>query len=1145
MFLRDFRQDLNNNNNYTLSIPCDPDQIASAKLYSLDADHLPLSPVSVLAPPSDGSAPDFLSGYPSHPETSFDANSTEINRSTANINIAANKACTLYWALYYADSTESPNSTMFLSDNLPNCIEKGRYSLSQSEIYSLKFSNLRELTDYAVWIWLSAPDASSGSLMRKIPVSTGDSTPPTFRAAPALLETKSNSLTFSFTLSEEATLYWSAFPAGTNMPASREIAINQIVSGENAVRHGLVRALANNPSTFSATGLSPENDYDIWFIAQDTSDNYSNYPAGNPNNADDPTSPRLTSCITASTLDTVAPSVTQEFTHYPLNSPGAPYADTSVKLIFSEPIRLTEKNINILDLYAAVADASSDAELNAARDALADALRDNIILYIHDPSNSSLYSSVQERDSSNQNNHSLSWTIDYRFARVESDADGKKIILTLPTTNEISGAPTSALSLIGGKTYHFEISGFSDTSENANAMLTTRLNHFTTASPKAELSRLSLRASSYPAGVDTIDMAFSVSPVSTSRADENAYWDLILWSDTSAEYEIYTRSRPADSSIYDFSWRLVQDITGESASTEITVPAGVTSAGSSLHYHAQKLRESEIPDLSQLKDNRVYEYAIRFLNINGQSNRAAWSGQVTFQISVISGDFTDIWNLAADLTPDQFNTAKRAGTITDISAPDNREFSVSRLFVDSEPPEFIAGRPIFTTDDTSVRIKLLLNRAGTIYYCLAPVDGSLPVMDENHEFVTLAQRNTIPTSGGQSNLIPFKLFSPSYRDVVSARYQDENENIICGSVTTANGIASLDITNLLPETDYFICFVLRGVSQVYTPYAQLFRFNTSTAAPPVLSGRLFNPVIQLSSSRPARLDYIFINPSAIQILSQPFWNADPSGFVNPPYDAYQNISNVLRAMSANCIDSDASVFDQYASQEFKNQVALYIRNASQDSQYIPAAGHDINLNANQIHRINFADLTLAQNTRYALAAVVSGAAGYAFRAVMPITKPDSTPPEIININNALKMDVENQTQLDTCSGRVTLTFDEILYFQENDTTRRPIDNGPVSSPRRAAFPDFIGMGELISNASEGKADVYDGDENQVGQNAEAVMIQFTNAKDGDFITFNTNLCDADGNTRSADLTVRIKIYQLSDGTYTPQVEITSAEWIKK
>lgn len=56
--------------------------------------------------------------------------------------------------------------------------------------------------------------------------------------------------------------------------------------------------------------------------------------------------------------------------------------------------------------------------------------------------------------------------------------------------------------------------------------------------------------------------------------------------------------------------------------------------------------------------------------------------------------------------------------MTNIGQPD--DFALRKQFSDQTPPIFVDNRPNFETGDSSVKMYLMLDRPGTIYYMVAP-----------------------------------------------------------------------------------------------------------------------------------------------------------------------------------------------------------------------------------------------------------------------------------------------------------------------------------------------------------------------------------------------------------------------------------------
>ena len=88
----------------------------------------------------------------------------------------------------------------------------------------------------------------------------------------------------------------------------------------------------------NVSGLTVQTTYDIYYVAVDSAGNYE----------------QTAHKITANTQDTIAPTVTQEFTRFANDDASRPYANTDVKLIFSENVMYADTNISFMALYEAV-----------------------------------------------------------------------------------------------------------------------------------------------------------------------------------------------------------------------------------------------------------------------------------------------------------------------------------------------------------------------------------------------------------------------------------------------------------------------------------------------------------------------------------------------------------------------------------------------------------------------------------------------------------------------------------------------------------------------------------------------------------------------------------------------------------------------
>ena len=803
--------------------------------------------------------------------------------------------------------------------------------------------------------------------------------------------------------------------------------------------------------------------------------------------------------------------------------------------MFSEDVRRYSTGERFCDLYDAVTSAHNSTERAAARETLAAALRGAIQFY--EQSGAEQFDIATERNAGNESTIGDNWTVDYRYATAVTGEDGETVI-TFPGLDSSS---QPALRLTSGTSYYFRLNDISDTSDYLNRMADTRLNTFTTLSPCAELKNIALRSSQYPDTADYIDMAFSVTPGSTSHTDADDSWDMILWSDTTCEYELYVRSRPAQSATYDTEWKRV---TGTGSSVSVSVAGSDTFIGRSLHYHFQNLLE--MPALSSLQDSRVYEYAIRFLRVNGERNRSLWSASVNFRVSVVSGLFTDLANLAVSPAPESFSSAIANGFVTDISSPSDMGFRMTRVFVDASAPSFSIGRPSFSPEDTSVEMRLQLTRPGTLYYLLAPADSVILPRDIYGDMVNWERAGEIPESGSDFDLVPFQVSEPDSLSIADPHY--DGNGMVSGNMSLTAAATAVTVSGLLPNTNYFAYFVMRGSGQTFSEYAELYRFTTKEELPPVLSASFTNPTAVLTCSRAATLHYALINmdDSAFpEIFSYEFWNSQATGGRGPEYESQLGVRNVLQAMEINSEGSNSSVFDLYATELYKQEVMEYLSAVTADQRgLVIGARHDAVLYPQSRFTVDASTYPMSKGNRYVLIAVaVTDSGAESFRAVEPFSLPDDTPPLVVALDNGLEMDTYTGYTLETCHGRVTLTFNEYLYVKDTSVTPpvlKQLDRGPVSSSRRYAFPDFVGVNSIVENYASGLVTMVDSDEAQVGQPTKTLELEFTNAQNGAFVTLSRNLCDVDGNTRNAIFRVTVTLKQTGD-TYTPEVTITS-DW---
>lgn len=1070
----------------------------SAMLVDARDARSPVKVISFTAP--DDTTPAFATGYP---------NMSKIENTSAQAAVMATKSCRLYYAFLPKGST-APKPADFKSSSISGNLGYGSVDLTKNVPAYVKTTQLKETTTYDLYLWLSDVDGAKSSAVKKITFTTVDRTPPIFQTGLTVNSVKATSLGFLCTLNENGTVYWAAVKAGTEYPKppagsgsdakvdpKSDYAKLQVASGMNALKSGKVNAKANKNATFNISGLEAETAYDIYYVAMDSAGNYT----------------ESIYMLTANTLDNIAPKATQEFTRYSGTNKTAPFADTDVRIIFSEGVQRASTNEPLLTLYKAVADAGSDAsKKNAAKEALAKALRNTIKLY--NVTGSSQPILVNERTASN--NTSDDWVIDYRNAKVE--LTGGKLIVTFPTA---ANSAESALRLSSGSTYYFQLEDIADTSSAKNIMGITKMDRFTTISAQAALQAINQTT----CGTDDTgkaieaDMAFSLTPLSTSKVEASIDWDMLIWSDTSANFELYRRTRVDKQIVED--WKKVGN------EVFVTSPKN-DFIGQSLGKDFQGL--TSFPSLStSLKEDTVYEYAIHFTKVDGSSERKTWSQKINFKVNVVTGSSVDLGNLAAEITDASYKEALKLG-VTDIGTPEN--FNLRKQFVDSNAPAFTDDFPKFDPSDTYVDMTVLLSRPGTIYYVVAPV-GTVTTKNESGATVEF---DTVPKSGATTGepAMP-KLSQPGYLDIVSRNYS--NKLIKTGSVSVGAGSVPITVDGLEPNTPYFVYFVIKGTGQVYSP-VEVYGFKTTEVSRPVITLDLANPVVTIQSNMTADVDYILIQYTGNMApsLSKKFKDVAKPEFADSA--DFSDSLTVLNAMATNVTGGSESIFDKYAQQTAKDSMSVYIRAAT------PTTGGDIvgkdstSVLKGKYVSVDCSRMPMLSGTQYAFLAVGRGqGSGDAFRTIYPVVLPDNTPPKIVSVNtSALKV----KQDTGTVQGTFTVTFDKEVYYADQSTsppTLYHLDQGPIllTAGDKKRSKSYKSFGSMVDTGTDSMDLIL----NPANINKPTQTLTIRVRGNGS-ITFRSNLSDSYGQVQTMPLDISVASQKDANNVYQPVVTITRA-----
>lgn len=224
----------------------------------------------------DNSKSGFLSGYP---------RVKEVNSKSAVVEFVATKDSDVYWAAYPKGNPAPDNKslkTQKLYGEVDNGIQK---KVKKYKGENITISDLDELKSYDFYALIS--DGLNDSSVIKLQFTTKDSTAPQFNTGfPKLDSTDRSSSEVSVSIDEDAKVYYSVYAGGTPFPIPGENgsapdinsneAKQQIISGKGSQRSNKTSNIkANTQSKVKLTGLKPEEDYDIYFVAEDTNGNLS------------------------------------------------------------------------------------------------------------------------------------------------------------------------------------------------------------------------------------------------------------------------------------------------------------------------------------------------------------------------------------------------------------------------------------------------------------------------------------------------------------------------------------------------------------------------------------------------------------------------------------------------------------------------------------------------------------------------------------------------------------------------------------------------------------------------------------------------------------------------------------------------------
>lgn len=1076
----------------------------SAVLVDARGDQSPLKVLSFTTP--DNTVPGFADGYPYM---------SKVTNVSAQVTVMATKSCRLYWALL-PKGAQAPTAQDFKANAVTGNLGYGSRDVTKNTAYSFDVNNvaLEELESYDLYLWLTDVEGGQSSRVEKLSFTTVDRTPPKFNTNATVNKVERTSVGLYANLNEAGTLYWVVVEQGTEYPKplagqsgpvdlSSDTAKMQVSAGMNALKSGKVNMSQDKDVSFNVSGLDPEKAYDLYYVAQDKAGNYS----------------ARVQVITIHTLDPSAPTVVQEFTRYNGDESGTPYPDTDIRLVFSEEVQDAAANVTLKEYYDRVTAAKGETEKEQARTALGNVLRNSIKLYVDTGSGRPelVADGVDAADKTQGG-----WVIDYRYAEVTME-EGKTVVIFRTVDSE----KESALNLQSGAEYHFEIEAntISDTSDAKNIMGKTKLDTFKTIFAVVNLSNpnestLEGTITDYHdpgqeiqlTGDDKlVDISWLLAPATTESVPDNVDWDMIIWSDTSIAFDLYRRTNLAETP---GKWERI----GEEI--ELTVPDGDDRRGVSLTRILQKGNNPQFQQLNQLLEENQYEYAVHFTRVGTLGDRDTWSQRVTMGVTVVAGSTSDLGSLANGRLDSSALEEALAEGVTNIGQPD--DFTLRKQFSDQTPPIFVDNRPNFETGDSSVKMYLMLDRPGTIYYMVAPYgtvttegeerDGSKKYhfSTDKTDYEALPKNGeNDPGSGGME--YPFNITAPTPLSIINAGNQ-ANARIKHGSIQGGATEVEKIVQDLEVKTDYIAYFVIQGSSsQVYSEvYA--YRFSTDDVTPAYITMRAVNPEVEFTTSQDATLYYSLFASNKLPPL---FGQNLAENHLDPEYrdEVGTEITDLtlLEAIqkTINGVTGE-SYFDRYASEETKEQVRQAI--TSQTSSEALDKGSIPNMAQKEPQAHDFTNAMDPESaTAYVCLATAQNALGgkWTFKAVDGVRIPDEDAPVLLKVTTTVTK-VNDAADPVRVSGTVTLQFSETIYHindSGNPDTLRAIIQRDVDKQKGVGFLNLVNQSQ--SNLKYSK---------ESGNTTNTITLDFWDAPVGATFSFcNTgHLADASANSRQND-----------------------------
>ncbi len=889
--------------------------------------HSPIKVTSFTTP--DNTVPAFAAGYPVMSKVTCDE---------AQVTVMTTKSCLLYYALLPAGAA-APTPNEFKAAAVPGNLGYGSMSVTKNVTipFPVNSRRLDEKTNYVLYLWLTDHDgAQSARSVTALRFTTPDETPPVVTDIIQTGETAS-SIRAEYTIDEPANLIWAIVTEAEHLSKKFLQWDDETFNNPNDEEHSILQfddeasLLAAKVKMQSGTGAlqkgeqrtSPLNINNLLTQNTHTSSYVLYYMAHDHATATGNLSTQI-KAVRVYTVDEVNPTAKLRFTN-PDNTQvdEDPQLTADISIIFSENVRGgTKKGENVfLSLYRDMEkfreewqkdDPNSTTSqqyqnYESARSKLATALATYITMYSGTPSGA--HTEIKRCDDKNspitdKNTAAGTW-IDWRCAVVEPLDDGSvEVRLPGPKVNDDGtyDYSESGVKLDSGTSYYFHLTGIYDLSMANNPLDPSPCDlPFTTSFAKVRLeggNTWTITAAKDSAGdIDfsdatafpnknqntptRIDAVFQATPVDNDRVNHSILWDMLIWTNTTMTFTLY--SRPIE---YDASGAQVDHV-WELEGKELSVivdPNDGNGDGYAFLSLNRIIRKELDPDFDTLWNMQPREYAIHVDRLGTNPAYSTWNDQnVNFRISVVADTEKGLRDLSALSFKDQYDKAiKPEGTVTPIGSPDFYNYATP--FTDTSAPGISAQYPsVSLTDedgDTKATIGVRLTGPGTLYYLIFPLTSlqdsngtinttqrkltealiddiderydcavginkvgdakakveEIPIMYNDPNFTSVAdsKKPTTTTANGVSASQGLLASIPIVTDVTTEEYDSGIVAQDSIRYNTGGTTRYINLEELDPNTIYAVCLVTRGVSATYSSNVQIFRFTTKEAIRPTI-----------------------------------------------------------------------------------------------------------------------------------------------------------------------------------------------------------------------------------------------------------------------------------------------------------------------